>query len=118
VKVEPIYGEVGGRIRAERERQGMVQADLAVLVGMSRTSVTNIECGNQRLGIHDVELFAEKLGVTPASLLPERWGALAAELASRGEQNKVVAHRAAVTERAALAKKLRALLAELEGQSP
>ena len=38
---------LGGRIRAARDRAGVKQEQLAQAVGLSRTSITNIERGRQ-----------------------------------------------------------------------
>lgn len=61
--------ELGGRIRARRERT-MTQAALAKAVGLSRTSITNIECGRQRLLVDQLADIASALGVPVADLIP------------------------------------------------
>lgn len=49
----------------------MSQAQFAAKVGMSRTSVTNIECGRQPIQLHQLYVFASILQVDVAKLLPK-----------------------------------------------
>lgn len=51
----------GSEIRKMRERRGLTQLQLADAVGMSRTSITNIEQGNQRLAVTALAAIAEAL---------------------------------------------------------
>lgn len=67
-----IYASLGGNIRRERARLEMNQGDLARKVGLSRTSVTNVELGRQGLAVHQLFEFADALGVEPCELLPAR----------------------------------------------
>lgn len=64
-----IYETVGGNIRRERIERDMNQAELARRVGLSRTSVTNLELGRQSLLVHQLVNIANALGVEPASLI-------------------------------------------------
>jgi len=61
--------ELGDRIRDARAGK-MTQASLGSRVGLSRTAITNIECGRQRLLVDQLVDIANALGVSPASLLP------------------------------------------------
>lgn len=61
--------ELGERIRGAREGK-MTQAILGSRIGLSRTAITNIECGRQRLLVDQLVDIADALGVSPASLLP------------------------------------------------
>jgi transcriptional regulator with XRE-family HTH domain len=65
-----IYAELGAIIRARRESTGMSQDVLASKVGLSRTSITNIERGRQSVLVHQLVSFAAALGVEPAELIP------------------------------------------------
>jgi len=51
-----FYIELGKTIRGHREACGVSQADLGAIVGLTRTSITNIESGRQGVGMH---LFVE-----------------------------------------------------------
>ena len=48
----------------------MTQEQLGELIGLSRTSVTNIERGRQHVSLHHIFAIAEALKVSPAALLP------------------------------------------------
>src|SRR5437762_14286026 len=65
-----VYTELGKLVRAHRERLGLSQADLAEGVGLSRTSITNIEQGRQKILLHHLFKLAAALAVRPEALLP------------------------------------------------
>lgn len=67
-----LYLAFGELIRMHRENrsQPMTQEKLGRLVGLSRTSITNIERGRQHATLHHLFAIAEALGVAPAALLP------------------------------------------------
>lgn len=67
---EEFYAEVGRLVRLAREAAGITQDALADQVELSRTSVTNIEKGRQKIALHTLYLVASVVGVEPASLLP------------------------------------------------
>lgn len=60
---------VGRTIRVLRKSSGMSQADLAREIGLSRTSVVNIEAGRQRPTIDTLDAVGVALGVTTGSLV-------------------------------------------------
>jgi transcriptional regulator with XRE-family HTH domain len=76
---DAFYAEVGRRVRLARERVGLTQDALAMCVTLSRTSVTNIEKGRQKVLLHTFFSLAEALSIEPAALLPD------AALPSAGE---------------------------------
>lgn len=57
------WTQVGAGIKVLREARGMTQAELARLVGVERTSITNIEKGRQRLGLDLLDKIATALGM-------------------------------------------------------
>jgi transcriptional regulator with XRE-family HTH domain len=65
-----LYREVGSKIREGRERLGLTQEALAKQVGLSRTSITNIEQGRQTILVHQLVAFAQLLNLEPNALLP------------------------------------------------
>lgn len=68
---ERLYGEFGALVMAHRQRlDGMTQAELGRRIGLSRTSVTNIEQGRQRVSLHQFLNIASALEVAPEALLP------------------------------------------------
>lgn len=69
---ERLYGLIGARIRAARERiePKLSQATLAKKVDMSRASIVNIEAGRQHPPLHVLWQLAEVLSVEAAALIP------------------------------------------------
>lgn len=65
-----FYKGVGGRVRALRLAQNITQEALAKLVGLTRTSLTNIEKGRQKILLHTFAELAAALGAPAADLLP------------------------------------------------
>jgi transcriptional regulator with XRE-family HTH domain len=63
-----LRAELGRRIRERRDKLGRTQAWLAEQVGLSRTAITNIECGRQRLLVEQLITIATVLS-TSADLL-------------------------------------------------
>ena len=72
-KIENVHASVGAKIKLIREALGWTQGDLAEKVGLARTSITNIELGNQRMLLDDVERFAAAFQSTPKQLLKGIW---------------------------------------------
>ena len=68
---QELYSEIGLRIRKEREALGFTQADLAREVQLTRTSITNIEAGRQKMLIQTLYAIANALGISIACLLPK-----------------------------------------------
>jgi transcriptional regulator with XRE-family HTH domain len=68
--VPRFYQEFGSRLREQREAAGLSQQQLAVAIGLTRSSIANIEAGRQRVALHHFARFADALRVTPTSLLP------------------------------------------------
>ncbi len=68
---EILYIEIGKRIRQERQAIGFNQAELAQEVGLTRTSIVNIERGYQRPPIHTLYRVARALAIPIDDLLPE-----------------------------------------------
>ncbi len=65
-----IYRVFGSRLRELRERASITQEELAKRVDLSRTSITNIEKGRQRVLLHQFVDLAEALNVEPTTLMP------------------------------------------------
>lgn len=68
--IEAIYTQLGQRIREAREATGLSQKDLAYLITVERTSITNIESGRQHPPLHVIYDIARALTVPIYSLLP------------------------------------------------
>lgn len=69
--VDPIYVDLGEEIRKRREALGMTQSALGNHLGLSRTSITNIEGGRQPLQVHQLYRMAAILRVSVTDLLPQ-----------------------------------------------
>lgn len=69
---QSFYRELGELIRQHRERheERLTQEELGRRVGLSRTSIVNIEKGRQHPAVHQLYVFAKELKVTPQALLP------------------------------------------------
>lgn len=69
-----LYAEFGRKIRSLRVREELAlsQEALSRRVGLSRTSITNIEKGRQQIPLHALYIFADALGVEPSALLPDK----------------------------------------------
>lgn len=70
-----LYQAIGERVRRLREahtgaRGKMTQAELADLVGLERTSITNIERGNQKVPLHMLYRICEALRAPITEALP------------------------------------------------
>lgn len=71
--IEPCYRLFGAKVEQVRNVLGWTQNELAKKVGLTRTSITNIEAGRQRILMHDVEKFAMAFQTTPKALLRGIW---------------------------------------------
>jgi DNA-binding XRE family transcriptional regulator len=69
---ERLYAFIGERIRRIREMQTprMSQEDLARILELKRTSVTNIELGRQKLTLDTVYRLCEHFGLDIHELMP------------------------------------------------
>lgn len=65
---DQFYVEVGRRVRVARGSR--TQAQLAAALGMTRSSVANLEAGRQRIPLHIFILATRALGVPIGDLLP------------------------------------------------
>jgi transcriptional regulator with XRE-family HTH domain len=66
-----IYQLVGSNIRKRRVKKGLTQEFLGDQVGLSRSSITNVEQGRQTILLHQFIELARVLGAEPQELLPE-----------------------------------------------
>jgi transcriptional regulator with XRE-family HTH domain len=70
-RVCDLYAHIGQKVREARKGYGLTQVDLADAVGMTRSSIANLEAGRQRIPVHLLVWIGEILGVSPRDLLPE-----------------------------------------------
>jgi len=67
--VDQVYAVLGHRIRELRHDKGLTQIDLAHALGLSRTSIANIEVGRQRILMHQLLQLADVFHTSPQNLL-------------------------------------------------
>lgn len=89
VDAENFYKKLGQRIREARNRSGFTQQELAAKVELTRTSVTNIELGRQKLLVHALVEIADALRITPDQLLPTT-AEPAPQSSSEPDRNKMI----------------------------
>jgi transcriptional regulator with XRE-family HTH domain len=66
---QKLYQLVGGRVRAKRTAK-YTQAQIADLLQVSRTSITNLEKGNQKFPLHILYRLSLHLNCSMTDLLP------------------------------------------------
>jgi transcriptional regulator with XRE-family HTH domain len=69
--VDLFYREFGQRVRVARKKANLSQEALGRAVGLTRTSVTNIEKGRQHVPLHMAFVLAEAMKSHPDDLLPD-----------------------------------------------
>jgi transcriptional regulator with XRE-family HTH domain len=70
--MDRLYKLFGLKVKKIRERKELSQAVVAKEIGLSRTSITNIERGHQHVSLHMLYELSRVLGVEIVELLPER----------------------------------------------
>lgn len=68
--VSDIVAHIGAKIVELRKAKGLTQDDLANELGLSRTSILNIERGRHRTTTETLYAVCMLLGVTPNDLFP------------------------------------------------
>jgi transcriptional regulator with XRE-family HTH domain len=68
--VDLLYRTIGQLVRTARERAELTQEELGARVGLTRTSITNVERGRQKIQVHTLCAIADALGVPCSALLP------------------------------------------------
>lgn len=63
------YAQIGALIKKRREALTLTQADVATSAGLSRTSLTNIESGRQRLMVDQLQKICTSLDMPITTLL-------------------------------------------------
>jgi transcriptional regulator with XRE-family HTH domain len=71
-QIDGLYAHVGRRVREVRIRESLTQSQLADAVGLTRSSIANLEAGRQRIPLHLLVWIAEILHVKASDLLPEK----------------------------------------------
>lgn len=58
-----LLQNLGGAVRAARERRGWTQAALAELAGLERTYLTDLEAGRRNPSVRTLEKISKALGI-------------------------------------------------------
>lgn len=69
--IDEFYKDLGRRMSDRRAELGLIQEEVGNRVGLSRTSITNIEKGRQRILAHDIYIIAAALEIPARDLMPE-----------------------------------------------
>jgi len=69
-QVDSLYIELGQRVSLARKKINLTQEQLGDAVGLTRTSITNLEKGRQKALLHTVYGLAEALQIPVTDLLP------------------------------------------------
>lgn len=72
MEIDLIYKEFGRLLKKSRTAANLTQETLAKRVGLSRTSITNIEKGRQHINLHMLYVLSDSIGVRPSDLLPDK----------------------------------------------
>ena len=72
VEIDLIYKEFGKLLKKNRTEANLTQEALAKRVGLSRTSITNIEKGRQHINLHMLYVLSDSIGIRPPDLLPDK----------------------------------------------
>ena len=67
-----LYEEIGRRIRVLRKERGLTQGELGAVVGLMRSSMSNVEAGRQRIPLHALIALAQCLGTDLQTLCGEK----------------------------------------------
>lgn len=70
MKIENLYKEIGQNIKKIRQTKKLSQAEVAIKLGLERTSVTNIENGKQRITLHSLYELCDLLGADIFKVIP------------------------------------------------
>ncbi|HTX80892.1 MAG TPA: helix-turn-helix transcriptional regulator [Streptosporangiaceae bacterium] len=67
---DPFYTRLGEQIRGRRRAKQLTQEGVAAHMGLTRTSIVNIEKGRQHLAVHQLVRISDLLGCAPGDLIP------------------------------------------------
>lgn len=71
---DPLYERLGEALRAARAARGLTQEETADRAGLKRTTLTNIERGQQSVAVHQLLHLCASIGVDPALVVGELAG--------------------------------------------
>jgi transcriptional regulator with XRE-family HTH domain len=68
-QVDRLYQAIGDQIKAARTKNKVTQTDLGKRIGLTRSSIANIEAGRQRVMLHWLFQIAQELNIPPHALI-------------------------------------------------
>jgi transcriptional regulator with XRE-family HTH domain len=66
-----LYKQIGDRLQARRVALGLTQQQLADVIGVKRTSITNTEAGRQCLPLERLYALCEYLEISIHAVIPD-----------------------------------------------
>lgn len=69
--VAALYTRIGEHLKTAREQRGVSQHALADAIGITRSSVANIESGRQRIQVHALIAACQALNLDPADIISQ-----------------------------------------------
>lgn len=70
INEDTLYKHIGRLVKFYRQASKVTQDELAERVGVTRTSITNIESGSQKLPLHLLFRICAALNLEAADILP------------------------------------------------
>lgn len=70
--IEDFYAHTGEKVRSARVAAGVSQDVLAQRIGLTRSSIANLEAGRQRIALHLFVAICQALDKDVCELLPEK----------------------------------------------
>jgi DNA-binding XRE family transcriptional regulator len=64
-----LYPTIGAQLRDLRDQCGLTQQQIAKTIGLTRSSIANIERGTQHLPLHNWVAICQTLGADPADVI-------------------------------------------------
>lgn len=68
--IDSFYASIGRNVRSARVAAAVSQENLAQRVGLTRSSIANLEAGRQRVALHLFFLIADALNKDACELIP------------------------------------------------
>lgn len=69
-EIENFYNDLGEKIKVERLRQRISQEELAKYIGLTRSSIINLEKGRHRPSVYQLLQIAAMLNIEYTKLIP------------------------------------------------
>jgi len=70
IEADEIYQYIGLMIKIHRKKRGLTHEQLGLKIGLNRTSITNLEKGNQKIPLEKLYLIAIALKCEVRQLIP------------------------------------------------